>query len=811
MGSKTPSKRKKKSKFSPEDSPKFEVRPFSDFGTSPAQDPHRNQDSDHSWMDSYLVPESRTCNRPMTEIKKESLNQEPENVVSLITPQKSQTAPPPQSQRTWEPIANTKSTGTGPHDNHLAQSQGNYREPSLRRGSGATVQTPDNLRKNITKRKEENKWIKEPAGTAAKAQCFAKSQPASFFSDQQHTQGEAASNQYEMTKPREKRGDVHPVGHRKLAAVQKQSTADQTSFTKKPDDKNVKNNQDQCLEKRTLSADRPKTWTNADQMTILETCLDLQDWYVDAKPNEKVFWKAVESRLIIPSGAGAPKIPIWTQLKRIVNKLCRVRRSQLRTGTLVRNSGKTSDMTELIDKWNEAHARQFVSTHRGFFEVAYKLQMEQPQSESEAANNRATMDFQNERSISKREFESTIWPAVKDKILSFAEAKLLEWTETMLAERMEELESLTRPPLLKANSSPESYQLYVNYLTNRTEAAGRNSTSIRKTEAVMSWAMSLEPGLEERLRKQLQHVGDNHDDRSGGHDSDEAGDDDDDIYSATDDNMSYNEDSDAVSDEDEETVLPSIEPRTPIVTPRSMAQLYNYEHKYLEALRAATTHKEAQYRALQDLDSTEHVSKKRKAPEGPAEHGRSPGNLAIRSKKGEPNHQEATANTPTPAPRKRQRLEETLASSPATTSDSSEFPSLQELLSSSIGRASSAITKPSSPPAVPVLSQTTGKNMTPQGVVKNDGLVSNPLVRDSGRKELPSLFVTPDPPVSGRANKQFACKRSISHSASPNVNGIQRGREMPSERFREETAEFQAMTPQSRETMLYQALKELRK
>ncbi|KAM0545630.1 hypothetical protein ACHAPJ_011245 [Fusarium lateritium] len=810
MGSKTPPKKKKKSKSSKEDSPNFEVRPFSDFGTSPTQDSPENGDSDHSWMDPYLVPEHPAPDQPMTEVKKESSTQEPESVISLITPQKSQTAPPLQSHKTREPIVNTKSMGTGPHDNHLAQSQGNYREPSLRRGSGATVQTPDNLRKNITKRKQENKWIKEPAETAAKAQSSAKSQPSSSFSDQH---GEAANNPYEMTKPRERRGDVYPISHRKLFAVQKQSIADQTSFTKKPDDKNVKNNQDQCLEKRTLSAGRPKTWTKADQMTILKTCLDLQDWYVDAKPIEKVFWKTVESRLMIPSGAGAPKIPIWTELKRIVNKLCRVRRSQLRTGTLVRNLGKTSDMIELIDKWNEAHARQFVSTHGGFFEVAHKLQMEQPQSESEAANDRATMDFQNERSISKREFESTIWPAVKDKVLSFAEAKLLEWTENMLAERVEELESLTRPPLLKANSSPESYQLYVNYLINRTEAAGRNSTSIRKTEAVMSWAMSLEPGLEERLRQQLQRVGDNHDDGEGGHDSDEAGDDDDDddIYSATDDDMSYNEDSDAVSDEDEETVLPSIEPRTPIATPRSMAQLYNYEHKYLEALRTATTHKEAQYRALQDLDNTEHLSKKRKAPEEPAEHGIGPGNLAIRSKKGEPKHQEAAANTPTPAPRKRQRLEKTLASSPATTSDSSELPSLEELFSSSIGRASSAITKPSSPPAVPVPSQTTGKNKTPQGVIKDDGLISNPLVRDLGRKESPSLFVTPDPPVSGRANKQFAFKRSVSHSANPKDHGTQHGREMPSERFREQTAEFEAMTPRSRETMLYQALKELRK
>jgi hypothetical protein len=47
-------------------------------------------------------------------------------------------------------VANIKNKGTGAHDNKLAKAQGNYREPSLRRGSGMPYDTPDAFRKIAT-------------------------------------------------------------------------------------------------------------------------------------------------------------------------------------------------------------------------------------------------------------------------------------------------------------------------------------------------------------------------------------------------------------------------------------------------------------------------------------------------------------------------------------------------------------------------------------------------------------------------------------------------------------------------------------
>lgn len=48
--------------------------------------------------------------------------------------------------------------GTGAHDDSLTRSQGNYRAPSLRRGSGMVVETPRAMRKAIGEKRKNGEW-----------------------------------------------------------------------------------------------------------------------------------------------------------------------------------------------------------------------------------------------------------------------------------------------------------------------------------------------------------------------------------------------------------------------------------------------------------------------------------------------------------------------------------------------------------------------------------------------------------------------------------------------------------------------------
>lgn len=48
--------------------------------------------------------------------------------------------------------------GTGGHDDSLTRSQGNYRDPSLRRGSGMVVETPRAMRKAMGEKRKNAEW-----------------------------------------------------------------------------------------------------------------------------------------------------------------------------------------------------------------------------------------------------------------------------------------------------------------------------------------------------------------------------------------------------------------------------------------------------------------------------------------------------------------------------------------------------------------------------------------------------------------------------------------------------------------------------
>jgi hypothetical protein len=98
------------------------------------------QDSDESWLRYYLADNTPTP-MPKMEHAIRSQSQESE-IIPLLSPEKLKIKPTRELS-----VANIKSKGTGPHDNKLAKAQGNYREPSLRRGSGMPYDTPDAFRK----------------------------------------------------------------------------------------------------------------------------------------------------------------------------------------------------------------------------------------------------------------------------------------------------------------------------------------------------------------------------------------------------------------------------------------------------------------------------------------------------------------------------------------------------------------------------------------------------------------------------------------------------------------------------------------
>jgi hypothetical protein len=553
----------------------------------------------------------------------------------------------------------------------------------------------------------------------------------------------------------------------------------------------------------------------------------------------------------------------WKLVKACVEKWCEPRRTQL-----VKDGPGVSDseLDALIDRWNSICATKFCSENKNLLEAAgWRKGAEQSPTNSPAGtphNSRASHESapQNEPVTEELDFEGVVWPTVKNELMELAESRIIRWVEDKLRERMQALDSLTRPPLLKANSSPESYQIYVRYLMNRTKAAGKNSTTIRDTEAVMSMALDLLPGLEERLRDQLEHVVAKQDDRPGdgikhdqsdGTDHDEAshvsesahehleeadhdidhkvqkaqeeGDMEEEVKTRLEDGSEEDEVEEENSDDFEEfyaeeneddtyedpdepnreyrgSVIDSIEPRTPIVTPRVMRQLRSYEQRYWDTITTAKVETAAAAAVLRSVDEEERetTSRKRKASESvePA--------LAIRSKSME--QRLAMLGTPIPADRKRQRLHQSRCS-PASTACSSELlPSLEDIFSSSIGRASSATTQPpcSSSPAIRAgkMKKNQRKDRSRAQSKVSPELGDTPRGPTATKSEevtplSPGLFVTPD--VAREANTPFFFKKSVSR------------RPIPEERFREETAEFQAMTPSAREAMLYTALREMRR
>ncbi|SPJ72830.1 uncharacterized protein FTOL_02559 [Fusarium torulosum] len=735
------------------------------------------QDSDESWLRFYLADNTPT---PMPKGKHAIRSQSQESdVISFISPEKLKIKPARELS-----VANIKSKGTGPHDNKFAKAQGNYREPSLRRGSGMPYDTPDAFRKITTTEIADNGHDGAQSTESVAGPSSQNPQPSSG-------QKPNGNDPYEIGRPKAQRGDLNPVGHRPLAAVKKtapvQDPAPPRHTNKKNDDEKKQNKAtgNQKPEKLEDPVTRPSDYIADEKESILKICLTLKDIFISHPPNcqEKEFWEDVTYKLPIHSQYKNS----WRTLRLMVNGLCRPRRNGLRDGTLDKSTNTGAELHTLIDQWNEVYARRFCRENRGFLDFAD----ERPAQEPLNVPKPATPQCEPETSV--KDFDNKIWPAVKEILIPFAESKILEVVENKLQERMEELELLIRPPVLKGNSSPETFHTYLNYLRGRIHAAGKNSPSIRKSEAVISLIADLLPGMEMNLRKQLGHgqVGnvEEHDGSSGmsnneGHDESHE-----DAEDVEDDVSCY-----------QPSILDSIEPRTPIVTPRVTAQLKVYESRYVEAFRAAEAQQKAEYEALQSLDDNGH--------EGNVLADDTKG-LVIRNKLTDLAGANPSApNTPERPARKKQCLEENqLGSSPPFSSISPEFPSIEQLFSSSMDRESSAITQPSPAPARSSFG-TIHKRKTLHGSVENAGPTPKATMH---AQESPGLFVTPDPSLSGQSDKVFKFKKSVSRSVVPGKKrASENERHAEVSRFREETAEYQALSPTEREIMMYRAIRDMR-
>ncbi|TVY72227.1 hypothetical protein Focb16_v012874 [Fusarium oxysporum f. sp. cubense] len=736
-----------------------------------------------------------------------------------------------------DPSIDIKDAGTGHHDNRMTKlPPGQFREPSLRRGYGMPYQTPKALESvSAQGTKQVGQCDAGTLESIAEAPSSTLESQTSLSSSRQlqpPTNNET-SNMYDLSQRKRIRGDLQPAGYRPIAMRHPETHGQET---------NKQQSSDIVINLGNYKED--------EQKALLRRCLELKDLYLRSDG------EAQQGKVL--------RREKWKLVKGCVEKWCEPRRFQLaKDGP----AASGSELVALLDQWNKLYAAKFCSENRNLLEAAgWKKAAEQSRNSSrlDAPHNPQAShesNSQSEKVAEALDFEGSIWPTVKDELMEFAESRILRWAADKLRERLQALESLTRPPLLKANSSPESYQLYLRYLMNRTEAAGKNSNAIRNTEAVMSMVLDLLPGLEKRLRDQLGHVVDKQEDRSeagirhgqtndadndvgnddsgsahenleeADHDIDhkvqeaqEEIDNEDEVKTRLEDGFEEDEDEDEDVDDFEElyadeneddtykgpdepnrqhrgSVLESIEPRTPIVTPRSMAQLRHYEQRYWGMLRATKNKKETAAAVLRSVDEEERevAPRKRKASDSvePA--------LAIRSKSME--QRLAAMGTPTPVGRKRQRLNELLCS-PASTACSSELPSLEDIFSSSIGRASSATTQPlpnSSSPAVRVSKKSStrkDRNKSKSKVFPELGDTPTGAATAPKLEELtgvsPGLFVTPDP-VAQQVNTPFGFKKSAPC------------RPIQEERFREETAEFQAMTPGARESMLYTALREMRR
>ena len=204
------------------------------------------------------------------------------------------------------------------------------------------------------------------------------------------------------------------------------------------------------------------------KIKTLETCLSLKDRYFAMPPavqtDQEPFWARVRDfleRRSITRG----KFKDWQAVQRAVESWCQPRRSSMREERLPAVSQSHLELDELVDEWNLVFAQRFCKIHMGYFSNA-------------------------------------IWP-------QFVEAKLTEMVESnlnariadILTKRYEALQGPNPSTLLPSNSSLTDCGNTLKAI--QSTAAQTNEDQVRKSEAVMSMVLELQPGLRTALSQFL--------------------------------------------------------------------------------------------------------------------------------------------------------------------------------------------------------------------------------------------------------------------------------------------------------------------
>ncbi|KAF5007564.1 hypothetical protein FDECE_6110 [Fusarium decemcellulare] len=572
----------------------------------------------------------------------------------------------PEEVQPSQPRPQQESRGQGPtgfHDVNLDHARGIFREPSLRRSSGIEPETPVIMRKDIAKRKEEGRWMDESSQPTQTAE------PSRSHFPSSSSQQADSHNPFLVPRPKTQRGDVPPLIHRSVAKVKKgysprTSPKKNTTSPKNKEKHPRKMSSEEVFNVPTAhghnQAPLPSV-SRGSKFRIFEICLELQDRFLETPheplDSDEIFWETVCTRLgrediSFPGG--------WRELKACVERWCVSRRPGLRKGNVPRAPGPHNRQAELVDEWNRVWAKRFCLYHQGYLESAGWALKGVPEKDPQGL----TEDTQNSTfPASAESIMETVWPSVKEEVLSFVESKLQDWAKDILENRVNELETLTRAPLFNCQTAPETYERFVKYLLNRHKAWGNNSGQVREIEAVMSLVMELEPGLERRIRKALKTTGITQ--------SDENYDTDEDSSEGTSEQSS--------DDKDDQSALPLGEPKAPVANPPTKRQQRSCQQK---AQQAAKEEEDRDRRALDILLADDIGKSRKRKASAPADEGSTATSTpATRKKKKKKSRRDpdATAKTPQPMPSEGHHAGRTQpASSLALPLVSAEFPAVDQ-------------------------------------------------------------------------------------------------------------------------------------
>ncbi|KAF7553315.1 hypothetical protein G7Z17_g3735 [Cylindrodendrum hubeiense] len=791
---KTPQSSKSKKRRKQQDSIEFTYRSFSDFQNSSSSAPstQARELSTFSWVDDTLAstPDTPTPNRlaklrpvvsssPLRVHVSPSKTGEGSMTRFIDVSQPISSSPFNTPSRQTQPQSRPVVRGTGAHDNHLTRAQGNYRGPSMRRGSGMVVETPKEMRKAIVKKKKNGEWSNHPTQVSATTPKPSKTSEISKETKILKKEPLATITDWGKLPHRPQRGDIPPLVVRQPISVEASS-------------------------KGILSM--------PERTDILNLCVAAEKDYLGLQPvlnhTEEEFWVAILQQI---EHTPRNKFTDWKHLRTQVNSWCDQRRKELREGILSPPRDLRHELDTAIDSWNKIWAQRFTTLYKGYF-------------------------------------ESAIWTLVGNRVLSFVQEELYGWINTVLENRRDELDTQSRPHLLRGNNNRKAYGECLGDLQDKVKSDG---LQIREAEAIMSLLVDIQPGLEKIIH---QHMGQDIIDSEAAQKPIPD---------------SENRDQSEVGQNQNDVALPSIEYNTPELSPRILQLLQSYKGKYREALR---DEKKKEQRSLSIDEASTRATKKRKTSQEAKKTAESNGSQQPRVESQEVERRQSTSSSTsflplsefigggsfpkgtTPSSPFKGRIGTTAVASNVESPVRSEIEPMKEFGKAKESKNSSYDTRVASSTRSPACNESEPKmpsrdarkpsqDMTPpeqMGPVLNSG-GSEELTEKSTESVQQHIGDIPHPPNKGASGRQKGSSpwrhknkkryrngnsphRQRNLAAGTNSRNLQQphrgGTGQPEDRntqprnqaesplwFRESTVDFQAMAPRAREDMLFRAIR----